>query len=330
MEEGVEGVFGGVLRCGGEDEGPRAGLRFAVHLRTLPPTPRSDGSKALFLGRAHYGCLATVLPDSTPGLTRKVGLAVCAHGLHGGVCARVCVRGAKRRSLLPPIRPPPARRPPAPPLRARSWRPSSPQRRAPRTGCWWSLAPPTWGPLRRLVSHVVAPHDLVAFAGCLLGALGIHLPAGERPFPTPHALCPPPRAPSRHAPRHPPPPFRHAAKRILNNVAVQYSPSGQLARRMGVSPRQLGRITGGCAPESPHSHSLASLLARCAHVGAWGGRGPSVRDGWVGGAHPLSCAPAPARAQATCGSRRAKGATIEWMWASASRPLVRACTSLIT
>ena len=30
------------------------------------------GQKALFLGRAYYGCVATVLPPVTAGLTRKV------------------------------------------------------------------------------------------------------------------------------------------------------------------------------------------------------------------------------------------------------------------
>lgn len=30
------------------------------------------GQKGLFLGRAHYGCVATVLPGVSPGLSRKV------------------------------------------------------------------------------------------------------------------------------------------------------------------------------------------------------------------------------------------------------------------
>jgi hypothetical protein len=31
------------------------------------------GARALFLGRAHYGCMATILPDASAGLTKKVG-----------------------------------------------------------------------------------------------------------------------------------------------------------------------------------------------------------------------------------------------------------------
>ena len=31
------------------------------------------GARALFLGRSHYGCMATVLPDASAGLTKKVG-----------------------------------------------------------------------------------------------------------------------------------------------------------------------------------------------------------------------------------------------------------------
>ena len=30
------------------------------------------GSRALFLGRSHYGCMATILPDASAGLTKKV------------------------------------------------------------------------------------------------------------------------------------------------------------------------------------------------------------------------------------------------------------------
>ena len=30
------------------------------------------GQKGLFLGHAHYGCVATVLPSVSPGLSRKV------------------------------------------------------------------------------------------------------------------------------------------------------------------------------------------------------------------------------------------------------------------
>lgn len=32
------------------------------------------GQKGLFLGRAYYGCLATVLPSVSPGLSRKVSI----------------------------------------------------------------------------------------------------------------------------------------------------------------------------------------------------------------------------------------------------------------
>jgi len=39
------------------------------------------GQKALFLGRAYYGCVATVLPPVTAGLTRKV----CSPHLVAGV-----------------------------------------------------------------------------------------------------------------------------------------------------------------------------------------------------------------------------------------------------
>ena len=62
-------------------------LALKVTLRRNPsPDPRTDmalaaglaspqlveGASALFLGRAHYGCVATVLPPNTVGLTRKV------------------------------------------------------------------------------------------------------------------------------------------------------------------------------------------------------------------------------------------------------------------
>lgn len=30
------------------------------------------GARALFLGRSHYGCVATILPDASAGLTKKV------------------------------------------------------------------------------------------------------------------------------------------------------------------------------------------------------------------------------------------------------------------
>lgn len=32
------------------------------------------GQKGLFLGRAYYGCVATVLPSVSPGLSRKVSM----------------------------------------------------------------------------------------------------------------------------------------------------------------------------------------------------------------------------------------------------------------
>lgn len=55
--------------------------------RNVAPDPRLDpqaaaarlgalefkpGSQALFLGRAHYGCVATVLPAASPGLSKQV------------------------------------------------------------------------------------------------------------------------------------------------------------------------------------------------------------------------------------------------------------------
>ena len=63
-----------------------------VTLRRNPsPDPRTDaalaaglaspqlveGASALFLGRAHYGCVATVLPPNTVGLTRQVRVTQC-------------------------------------------------------------------------------------------------------------------------------------------------------------------------------------------------------------------------------------------------------------
>lgn len=38
----------------------------------LGPLTFEVGQKAIFLGRAYYGCVATVLPDVSAGLTRKV------------------------------------------------------------------------------------------------------------------------------------------------------------------------------------------------------------------------------------------------------------------
>ncbi len=71
-----------------------------VTLRRNPsPDPRTDaalaaglgspqlveGASALFLGRAHYGCVATVLPPNTVGLTRQVWAR------HLDVCKISCV-----------------------------------------------------------------------------------------------------------------------------------------------------------------------------------------------------------------------------------------------
>ena len=48
-----------------------------------------------------------------------------------------------------------------------------------------------------------------------------------------------------------------AAKRILGNVtAGAFQPSGAIARRLGVSPRTLGRITGEAALVPSTSSSL--------------------------------------------------------------------------
>ena len=66
--------------------------------RNPSPDPRTDaalaaglaspqlveGASALFLGRAHYGCIATVLPPNTVGLTRNVRLS--GRSLYGAHC----------------------------------------------------------------------------------------------------------------------------------------------------------------------------------------------------------------------------------------------------
>lgn len=39
-----------------------------------------------------------------------------------------------------------------------------------------------------------------------------------------------------------------SAKRILGNMKATFVPSGQVARRLGVSYRTLGRMTGVCCP----------------------------------------------------------------------------------
>ena len=39
-----------------------------------PPLPCPAGARALYLGRTYYGCLATVLPPASAGMTKKVGL----------------------------------------------------------------------------------------------------------------------------------------------------------------------------------------------------------------------------------------------------------------
>jgi 5'-3' exoribonuclease 1 len=96
------------------------------------------GARALFLGRSHYGCMATVLPDASAGLTKK---------------GQQLVAGA------------------------------APQRRS----------------VFR-VSLEPGPTNMTTIA--------------------------------------------QAAKRVLGNINVQYSPSGQVARRLGVSHRTLGRMTG--------------------------------------------------------------------------------------
>lgn len=38
----------------------------------LGPLHFAVGQKAIFLGRAYYGCVATILPDVSAGLSRKV------------------------------------------------------------------------------------------------------------------------------------------------------------------------------------------------------------------------------------------------------------------
>ncbi|KAI3438723.1 hypothetical protein D9Q98_001143 [Chlorella vulgaris] len=95
------------------------------------------GARALFLGRSHYGCLATVLPDASTGLTRKGKQLVAGGG--GGT-------GPFRISLQP------------------------------------------------------GPSNMATIA--------------------------------------------QSARRVLGNVNVQYAPSGQVSRRLGVSHRVLGRLTG--------------------------------------------------------------------------------------
>ena len=68
-----------------------APLTLQVSLRRNPaPDPRLDaalaagggaadlppGSRALFVGRAYYGCAATVVPPASAGFSRKVGSAL--------------------------------------------------------------------------------------------------------------------------------------------------------------------------------------------------------------------------------------------------------------
>lgn len=113
------------------------------------PEPLEAGTKALFLGRAHYGCMAEVVASGQQGLSRS-GKAL--------VASSPAAEGADG---------------PAP-------------------------AKPVAGPYRVLLTPAPANAAQVA----------------------------------------------SAAKRILGNVSVQYQPSGQVARRLGVSPRTLGRITG--------------------------------------------------------------------------------------
>ena len=48
------------------------------------------GSRALFLGRSHYGCIAVILPDAAVGLSRKVG------GVNGGWGSREEGVGGRR------------------------------------------------------------------------------------------------------------------------------------------------------------------------------------------------------------------------------------------
>lgn len=63
------------------------GFKQATLRRNMAPDPRLDpavaqsraaagelsvGSLALFLGRAHFGCVATVLPDVSRGLSKQV------------------------------------------------------------------------------------------------------------------------------------------------------------------------------------------------------------------------------------------------------------------
>lgn len=39
------------------------------------------GSRALFLGRAYFGCIATVLPDVSRGLSKQVSFISLSHDL---------------------------------------------------------------------------------------------------------------------------------------------------------------------------------------------------------------------------------------------------------
>ncbi|GAB4816899.1 hypothetical protein N2152v2_003945 [Parachlorella kessleri] len=102
----------------------------------LTGTDLTPGAKGLYLGRAHYGCLATVLPPASAGLTKK---------------------GEKLEQVQPP-----------------------------------------GGPVR--VSVEPAPTNAAAVAA--------------------------------------------SARRILSNMRPTYLPSNQVARRLGVSFRTLGRMTG--------------------------------------------------------------------------------------
>lgn len=268
------------------------------------------GASALFLGRSHYGCLATVLPDASTGLTRKVcvGMLVCvcpvaAAGVQGGRgmgregaasgAWLHCSTSARRyqheqlalahdltqhplasssSSLLQGKQLVAGGGGGSGPFRISLQPGPSNMATIAQSGEWLGQ----WlgcgvregsGVLRGLAGWVLAvavevgapvgcahTHRCVGVLVCFVSACPHTAPATvccRQPLPLPLPLSPP---------------CCTAARRVLGNVNVQYVPSGQVSRRLGVSHRVLGRLTceaGGQASWSPVGCMPACPVPAC-------------------------------------------------------------------
>lgn len=122
------------------------------------------GALALFLGRSYYGCMATILPDASAGLTKTVGGAGVRLQLAAARGASLSgPQGCQQRLPLAggmpfeggvwPHRARQCLRPGTAPRRASSWlRAVASRGGAATSASCWSRAPPTAPPFPSLVS----------------------------------------------------------------------------------------------------------------------------------------------------------------------------------